>query len=70
LTRPGRRSRTYTSLLYVVLGIMGGLVGVLLVRFLFPVVLESNFLFALLVIAFFVVAAVLAFRAYKRGAGS
>ena len=70
MTRHGRPSRIRTSLLFVVLAILGGLVGVLLVRFLFPVVLDSSLLFAILVVSLPVVGVVLAFRAYRRGAGS
>ena len=69
--RPGRRSRARARRWSIVLAaFLGSILGVLLVRFLFPVVLETVFLFTLLVTSLFVAGIVLAFGAYRRGAGS
>jgi hypothetical protein len=63
---PGRRSRTGLALRYAGLILLGGATGVLLSRFLFPVVFERGGPFLFLVFAILLVGVVLIARSLWR----
>jgi hypothetical protein len=64
---PGQRSRVGLVLRYTVLALIGGIIGVLLARFLLPVVFERGGLFVFLTYAILLVVMVLIGRLLWRG---
>ena len=60
------RTRVGLALRYVVLIILGGITGVLLSRFLFPVVIERGGAFVFLIFAILLVGVVLISRLLRR----